>query len=98
LIFKIHGPILNPSITRISDGSTITLSGEVAAGNYLEISVGERTVKLNGTANAIGFLQPSLTNWAAFFAPPNPAGDTFTLAGTEATAAFMEVLYRSAYA
>ncbi len=96
--FKIHGPCENPSIIRTSDGSRIQLTGELTSGNYLEVLTAERRIELNGTANALAMLNAKLTNWSAFEAPPNPRTVTYQLAATTATAAYMEAMYRSAYA
>ncbi len=98
MTFKIHGPITNPSIVRTSDGSRIALTGEIASGNYIEINTAERTVKLNGLASDLSMLNAQGTNWPAFEAPPNPKTVEYELTGTTATAAYMEAIYRSAYA
>ncbi len=98
MTFKIHGPITNPSIVRTSDGSRIALAGEIASGNYIEINTAERMMKLNGLSSAFSLLNAKDTNWPAFEAPPNPKTVEYELTGTTATAAYMEAIYRSAYA
>jgi hypothetical protein len=98
LVFKIRGPITDPSIMRTSDGSRIALVGTIVAGNYVEVNTAERTVRLNGTSNALAMLSAKSTNWEAFNAPPTPSSSTYELTATSATAAYMEMLYRSAYA
>jgi hypothetical protein len=95
LLIRIHGPIRNPTITRESDGSRLALTGSIASGNYVEADCAARTLKLNGTSSAQGMINASNTNWEAFF----PLASTkYVLGCASATAAFMEVSYRSAYA
>ncbi len=96
--FKVHGPIKNPSILRTSDGSRIALTGSIASGSYVEINTAERTVKLNGTTSALSMLNAANTNWPMGEAPPSPNTTTYELTATSATNAYMEALYRSAYA
>ncbi len=98
LVFKIHGPIKNMYVQRDSDGAQLAFTGEISSGNYMEIDTSARTVKLNGITNALGLINSQATNWSAFVAPPSPRTSTFSLHGSSATAAFMEVLSRSAYA
>jgi hypothetical protein len=78
-----------------SDGSRIALKGLITAGNYVEVNTAERTVKLNGISNALSMLNAQNTAWDSF-APL--ASTKYFPTGTSATAAYMECLYRSAYA
>lgn len=98
MVFRIHGPCKNPSIVRTSDGSRIALIGEIGSGNYVEVNTAERTLKLNGLSNVLSMIGAQGTNWPAFEAPVHPQSVTYELAASWATAAYMEALYRSAYA
>jgi hypothetical protein len=98
LVFKITGPCVNPSIVRKSDGARLALAGTVASGNFVEVTAAPRTITLNGTANLLSFLQSSASDWDALVGPPSPREDTFSLTARSATAATLEVKYRSAYA
>lgn len=98
LVLKIVGPILNPTVIRKSDGARISLRGEVTTGNFVEINTATRTVQLNGTSNALSMLDAGSTDWSAFMAPPSAAEEEYSLTGSSATAATLEILYRSAYA
>ena len=98
LRFKLHGSATNPIISRASDGARITLRGVITAGNYVEIDTAARTMLLNGKENLLGFLDAATTSWDAFQAPATPGSETYSITATEATGAFMEVLYRSAFA
>jgi hypothetical protein len=100
MTFKVHGPIMNPSIVRLSDGSRIALTNNcvLTSGNFLEVNTAKRTVRLSGLTNALGYISAQNTNWEAFEAPPNPGSVTYELVAASATGAYMEALYRSAYA
>jgi hypothetical protein len=95
LLFKVHGPITNPGIVRKSDGAQIALEGTIGSGTYLEIDTANRTVKINGTDNALSFVNAATTTWNAF-APL--ASQEYILTAASAAGATLEVLYRSAYA
>jgi hypothetical protein len=99
LVFRVHGEVVNPRITRLSDGASLTLKGSVAGGDYLGVDTAARTVLLNGATNLLNFIDATNTNWAAFAAPPSPFTETYTLnADGNNGEAFLECLYRSAYA
>ncbi len=97
-IFRIHGTASNPWITRASTGLKIALLGTVSAPDYLEIDTAKRTVKLNGTSDALSFLDPAHTSWDMSI-PPNPTTETYTLGANGFDSnAYLDVFYRSAYA
>ena len=59
------------------------------------MNTAERTVKLNGLTNALSMLNAQNTAWDAF----SPLASTkYFLTAASATAAFIDCLYRSAYA
>jgi hypothetical protein len=93
--FRIYGPCVDPLIFAPAGGS-ISLTGAITAGNYVEIDTQERTLELNGKAGVYEMMNAPFTNWSGMEAPP---GNTvYELAASSATAAKLEALYRSAYA
>jgi hypothetical protein len=98
-IFRIHGGASNPRITKGSNGAQIALLGTVSGTDYLEIDVQRRTIKLNGTSLQMGFLNPAPTNWQGMEIPKNPTSETYTLSADGFdTNAYLDIIYRSAYA
>lgn len=99
LVFRIHGEITNPAITRLSDGARLSLQGRVGPSNYLEVDAAQKTIKLNGNTSQLNFLDPTNTTWSALEAPPYPRSETYILsAGGFNAEAYMDIYYRAAYA
>lgn len=97
-IFRIHGAVTNPQIIRNSTGLRISLIGSIAAGDYLEVDVQKRTIKLNGTSNLLNFLDSPNTSWAMEI-PASPTSETYSLtAQSNDSNAYLDIFYRSAYA
>lgn len=93
-VFRIYGGVTNPDITLVGTGKQISLTGTVQAGDYLEIDVFARTIKLNGTSNALYYLDAANTTW--FELPVGTSTIQATAFAFDATAR-CDVLYRSAY-
>lgn len=51
VLFRIDGPVSNPSITNETTGQTISFTTSVADGEYLLVDTAARSVLLNGTAS-----------------------------------------------
>jgi hypothetical protein len=98
LVFKVYGPVTNPVVYSPAQGAGVALSGTINAGEYVELDTGARTIRLNGTANALPMLLAPLSDWTALLAPPQPISEPFKLGAASATEAKMELTYRSAYA
>lgn len=93
-IFRVYGACTNPQILLVGTSSRIALTGSIVAGAYLEIDVAKRTIKMNGTASSLNFLDAAATTW---FELPKGTSTIQLLAPTFDTVARCDVLYRSAY-
>lgn len=93
-ILRVYGYLVNPRILLIGTTKQIALVGVVGAGDYLEIDVANRTVKLNGVSPAQGYVDASTTSW---FELPRGASTLQLLAGANDTISRADVLYRAAY-
>lgn len=93
-VLRIYGAISTPTVRLVETGETISLTGSVSAGDYLELDVAERTVKLNGSASRLNLLDYSATTWFEL-----PVGvSTLRLLGASFDAnARLDVLYRPAF-
>lgn len=94
-IFRIFGGCTNPTIVLVGTGKQISLTGTIAKGDFLELDVFARTIKLNGTSNALFYLNPAATTW---FELPIGTSTIQAIAFTFDATARCDVLYRSAYA
>lgn len=82
---KVYGPIINPIVSTTTPAGVLVrlvFSGSIAAGDYWEINLAARTVKLNGTSKVFA-LDVAQSTW--FQMPTTPS--TLTLAGSGFTAA-----------
>lgn len=98
-VFKIHGGCTNPAIIHLETQKRITLLGEIATGDFLEVGTDERGnhyVLLNGSESQLNFLDSPNSEW--FELPGNATSNMRLLAGTFDGSAFLEVEARSAYA
>lgn len=89
--FHIVGPVTNPTIRNETLDKQLTVSIVLAAGDYLDIDVAARSVLLNGSTSRYS----SLTTAQWFNLVPGGNEIRFTAAG--ATAATVDVIYRSAW-
>lgn len=48
-LIRIYGPATNPQVVNDDTGAIMTFTITIASGDYLEINLGTRTIKLNGT-------------------------------------------------
>lgn len=97
-IFRIHGAVTNPAIVRASNQRRISLIGSVATGDYVDVDIAKRTMKLNGSTNLVGFLDSANTDWRMEI-PAAPTSETYNLtAQANDSNAYLDIFYRSAYA
>jgi hypothetical protein len=94
-VFRVYGLAINPQILLVGTTQRIALTGTVAAGDYLEVDVANRTVKLNGTSPAQGMVDSANTSW---FDLPVGTSTIRMLASSNDAAAHVEIDYRSAFA
>lgn len=96
-IFRVFGRATSPRVRLVGTDppQEIVLSGEVATGDFLELDVFRRTVKLNGATNRLNLLQPADTTW--FELPPGNS-TVQLLANNFDVSARVDVIFRGAYA
>lgn len=94
-VLRVYGYCTSPQIVLIDADARIALTGAVAPGDYLEIDVQARTVRLNGTSPAQGMVNSADTTW---FDLPRGTSTIQLLAGANDAVARCDVLYRPAYA
>jgi hypothetical protein len=90
----IAGPVINPTVVRDQDGSALAFSISLAAGDTLTLSLRNRTVLLNGTANRRSTLLGT-SKWFLL----QPGQNNILFLGTAGVGGTpnMSVTYRSAY-
>lgn len=94
-ILRIYGSCNAPSVKLVSTGQTLSFTGTIATGDYLEVDCRLRTVKLNGGTNRLNLLDAANSTWFELA----PGSDTVRLSsGTFDANARCDVIYRSAYA
>lgn len=93
-ILRVYGGIVAPVVRLVSGGAGLTFSSTVAGGDYLEINTQNRTVKTNGSTNALSGLTASTSEWFDL-----PAGsDSVKLTGSSITGSpRLELDFRSAF-
>ena len=95
-VFNVYGAVSSPQVLLVgsSPDERIVLTGSVSDGDYLEVDVFNRTIKLNGTTNRLNLLDFTGTTWFDL-----PVGSkTIRLLGATFNAnARVDVLYRPAY-
>lgn len=94
-VFRIFGMCVNPKIVLVGSGFALSFLGTIADGDYLEIDVAKRTVKLNGTTDRYNFLDSANSSW---FELPKGVSNLQLIAGTFDGSALLTVIGRSAYA
>lgn len=93
-VYEIHGGIVMPTIRIVDTMEDIVLDVEVAADDYIEIDVANRTVLLGGTTHREDLVDFNLTTWADL----PPGSSTVQLLGASFdTNAHLVVRYRAAY-
>jgi len=95
-LFRIYGLAVNPSIVLLGgSGSRLVFNGTINAGDYLEIDVAKRTVKLNGTTNRLNFYDAANSTW--FDLTPGTTNFQLIAASFDGSAR-LDVIGRSAWA
>jgi hypothetical protein len=95
-VFRIYGLAVNPQIVLLTTPQKrIVLNGTVNTGDYLELDVQARTIKLNGATSRLNFLDAANTQW---FELPSGASNLQLIAGSFDGSARLDILARSAYA
>lgn len=61
--YRIYGSCVNPQIVLLGSGLRLAFTGTVAAGDYLEVDVSARTIRLNGSTNRQNLLDPAASTW-----------------------------------
>lgn len=93
-ILRIYGGASAPVITHVDSGKRLVFTGAVGAGDYLEVDLFERTVKLNGTTNRLNLLDIVNTEWFGLNLGSNILRMT---SGSFDATARLDVLLRDAY-
>ncbi len=92
-VLRVYGPITNPVVINQTTAQRLVFSGSIAAGEFWEIKLFERTVKLGGTTS-VRALTTSQSDWFACALGAN----TLQLAGSGYTASTLLRCYmRSAW-
>jgi phage-related protein len=96
---RIYGGITNPWVRKgtvaASVGAGLVFSGTVAPGDYLEIDVQARTVKTNGTTNALSLLTAASSD---FFELPTGSSTVCMTGSAISGSPRVDLIYRSAWA
>jgi hypothetical protein len=93
-VFRVYGACVNPQILLVGTDYRISLTGTIAAGDYLEVDVQNRLITVNGVTPALNFLYAANTTW---FELPKGVSTVQLLAGSFDTVAHVQVVYRAAY-
>lgn len=93
--YRIFGMVVNPQIVLVGTGLKLSFIGTINAGDFLEVDVAARTVKLNGSSNRLNFYDPANSSW---FELPKGVSNLQLVAGSFDASAQLTVLGRSAYA
>jgi hypothetical protein len=94
-VFKVYGYATSAQIVLVGAGVRIALTGTIAPGDFVQVDVAARTLKLNGTSPAQYLLDTANTTW---FELPRGASTIQMLAGANDSVARCDALYRPAYA
>ena len=62
-VLRVYGGIVAPVVRLVSGGAGLTFSSTVSGGDYLEINTQNRTVRTNGSTNALTGLTASTSEW-----------------------------------
>lgn len=96
---RIYGGITNPFVRKgtvaASVGAGLVFSGTVAPGDYLEIDVQARTIKTNGTTNALSLLTAASSD---FFELPTGSSTVCMTGSAISGSPRVDLIYRSAWA
>ena len=92
-VMRINGPASYPRIVNLTTGERTLIQGDVAAGDYLEIDYGLKTVILNGTTSRFHLLQQP-HNW--WLLEPGTQYIQFAASGTTGASSLV-IKHRSAW-
>ena len=96
---RIYGGITNPFVRKgtvaSSVGAGLVFSGTVAPGDYLEIDVQARTIKTNGTTNALSLLTAASSD---FFELPTGSSTVCMTGSAISGSPRVDLIYRSEWA
>lgn len=96
-VFRIYGECSSPQILLTDSTKRIVFSGEVSAGDYLEVDIRARSASLNGTADRTNLVVFEETDWTTGEIPVGSS--TFRLvAGSFDASARLDVIHRPAWA
>lgn len=93
-ILRVYGAITNPVVRNLTDNRALTFTGSIAAGDFWEIDLFNKTVKLNGVST-VTTLSVASSDWFSI-----PIGSSSLQLGGSSfdTNAKLRVLMRSAWA
>lgn len=95
--FRLYGYASTPTLLNVSTGQRISFTGEIGAGDYLEVDTFERSVLLNGSTDRTNLVDFAATDWRAGLAEPGTS--TYRLLAVDFDlAARPDALYRRAHA
>lgn len=95
-VIRIYGSITDPKVQLVETGEFLDFPGQtIGPGDYLEVDIAAHTVKLNGTANRLDWLDFATAAW--FELPPGLSTVRLFSSSSDATA-HAEVRFRNAYA
>lgn len=95
-VLEIHGGISTPEVVNVTTGERLAFKGGIAAGEWLEVDLFARTVRLNGTVNRRNLLDRSRSTW--FGLAPETEVELRLAAGAFDPYAHLKVRMRDAWA
>lgn len=95
-VLEIVGGITTPQIVNPLTGERLAFTSEVAAGDFLEVDLFAKTIRLNGTVNRRNLLDRSQSTW--FSIPPKTTLDLILAGGSFDAGAHLRARMRHAYA
>lgn len=93
-IIRLYGPLTSPRALLVTTGEQVVLTGDIAAGDYLELDHQTATVRLNGNTLRMGLLDAANST---FFEVPPGVHTIRVLASNYGVGAHGEITTRDAY-
>lgn len=93
-IIRLYGPLTSPRVLLVTTGEQVLLTGDIAAGDFVELDHQAATVRLNGNTLRMGLLDSANST---FFDVPPGAHTIRVLASVYAPGGHGEILLRDAY-
>lgn len=97
VLFRLHGYASSPTLLNVTTGQRISFTGEIGAGDYLEIDTFERSVLLNGSTDRTNLVDFAATDWRAGLAESGTTTYRLLAANFDLSARG-DALYRAAHA